>query len=230
MINRTLNSLFLVFWMLPSSGYAGNSAPWIGTDLNNAPCQSGAGSLSSGHRYYGPFDYTNANERSKFLVVEEYHFKPEVENLVSGSTGKYQQGDMFYVLNAVPNHHRALLTLIRYQLNLNKKLSNKNTNQPLRTPVECVFQRAIHFSPNDAATISLLAYYLKEIGQLEKAADLYEKALILSPDNAKIEYAYSLLLIDQKNYDKAVIHAKKAYKIGQPPQALKLKLQKLGKW
>lgn len=218
---KSICPFFIVLLLLPFTARA-RTAPWVGADLDGYPCKG----RSQG---YGPYDYINSGERSKIPIVERHHFTPEVENLIRGSTGHLTH-DLFYTLSAVPNHHKALLTLIRYQFRLNKNLSDKNTNKPLETPVECVFQRAMSFSPNDAATISLFAYYLKEIGQLEKAKGLYEKALIISPNNAKIEYSYSLLLIQLKDYEKAVSHAKKAYKIGNPPQALKNKLQKLGKW
>jgi tetratricopeptide (TPR) repeat protein len=192
----------------------------VGSDLKGLPCNGGG-------QGYGPYDYTKANERGHIPVVEEHHFTPEVENHIRGKSG-YLTGDLDYTLRAIPNHHKALLSTIRYQLKLNEKLLAKN--RPLETPVECYLQRAIHFSPNDAASVSLFAYYLKEIGQLEKAAKLYEKALDISPDAAKIEYSYSLLLIDLKQYDKALEYAKKAYTHGKPPKGLKNKLVKLGVW
>ena len=220
MIILKLTHIFLIVLLLPLTVHARNAAPWVGADLKGLPC-SGKG------QGYGPYDYTKANERSKIPVVEEHHFTPEVENHISGKSG-YIENDLDYTLRAVPNHHRALLSAIRYQLKLNKKQLKRN--DPLEAPMECYLQRAIHFSPSDAATVSLYAYYLKGIGQLEKATDLYQKALTIAPDNAKIQYAYSLLLIELKQYDKALEYAKKAYTHDKTPEALKNKLIKLGVW
>ena len=197
------------------------AAPWVGIDLKGLPC-------NGRHQGVGPFDYIKTNH-SEFKIVEEYHFTEVVENLISGQSG-YLVGDLFYTLGAVPNHHRALFSLIRYQLNLNNHLSNKNSNTQLPTPVECVFFRAMKFSPTDAGTLSLFAYYLRNISQLEKASKYYLAAIEIDPENSKIHYSYSLLLIEMKDYDNALIYAKKAYQLGKPPKSLKQKLEKLGIW
>jgi len=212
-------TLVLILLLFSNHLYAAK-APWVGVDLKGVTC-TGEG------QGYGPFDYTNAKERHNIPIVEIHHFTPNVENHIKGQEG-YITGDLDYTLRAVPNHHKALLSVIRYQLKLNKKLLAEN--RPLMTPVECYLQRAIHFSSNDAASISLYAYYLKEINQPEKAADHYQKAINISPNNAKILYSYSLLLIDLKQYDKALEYAKKAYANGKPPEGLKNKLIKLGVW
>jgi len=130
-------------------------------------------------------------------------------------------------LNAWPNHHRALLSVVRYQLKINEKLSK---DSPLSSAPECYFQRAANFSPTDGVTKSLYGYYLRKIGRLKEAATLYEEAIKLAPGISKIEYAYSLLLIDLKKYDQALVHAKNAYKHGTPPPGLKKKLMALGVW
>lgn len=208
----------LILLLFSSHLYAAQ-APWVGADLKGIAC-TGEG------QGYGPYDYTKAKERGKMPVVESYHFTPNVENHIKGETG-HITGDLDYTLRAIPNHHKALLSAIRYEVKRNKKLINE---RPLESPIECYLQRAIHFSPNDAASYSLYAYYLKEIGQLQKAADIYQKALTIAPNNAKIQYSYSLLLIDLKQYDKALEYAEKAYTHGKPPEGLKNKLLKLGVW
>lgn len=195
-------------------------APWVGADLNGLPCQGGG-------QGYGPYDYIKTSHRTHIPIVEQHHLTPNVINHVKGQEGTIP-GDLDYTLRAVPNHHEALLSTIRYQLKLNNKLLIEN--KALLTPVECYLQRAIHFSPNDAASISLYAYYLKEIGSLEKSAKLYETALTIKPNNAKIEYSFSQLLIEKKQYDKALEYAKKAYSHGNPPPGLKNKLISLGIW
>ena len=212
--------LSVIFFFICQNAYCQNKAPWVGTNFQGIPCQGqGQG--------YGPYDYTNTNERSKIPIVEDYHFTPEVENHIKGKSGNIE-GDLDYTLRAVPNHHKALLSAIRYQIKLNSKLLTKN--HPLETPMECYLQRAIHFSPEDAASVALYAYYLKEVGQLDKANQTYQKAIQIAPDNAKIAYSYSFLLIELKQYDKAVEFAKIAYANGKTPPTLKNKLIKLGAW
>lgn len=188
--------------------------------FDNLPCKGNP-------QGYGPWDYTNADERKKIPVVEEHHFTAPVENHIKGEEGRLEE-DLDYTLRAVPNHHRALLSVIRYQIKFNKNILLKKI--PLMSPVECYLQRAIHFSPNDAGTVSLYAYYLKEIDQKNKADDYYQKALNIAPDNAKIAYSYSLLLIELQQYEKATEYAKKAYANKKAPPALKNKLITLGFW
>lgn len=114
-------------------------APWVGVNLKGLPC-TGKG------QGYGPFDYIKAEERSEMPIGESYHFKADIENL----TNKDPSGDLDYTLRAIPNHHRALLSAIRYQL----KLNNKLIKGALVSPAECYLQRAIHFSPKDSASIA----------------------------------------------------------------------------
>lgn len=202
-----------------------NTAPWIGLDLKGKGCIY----LPQG---VGPFDYTTLTKEDsapghRLGIVENAHFTAEVENLISGKTsGANPSGDLHYTLNAWPNHHRALLSVIRFQLNINNNL----TPHKLSTPPECYLQRAINFSPADAITYSLYGYYLHKIGQQEKAAIYYKKALTLDPDNTKFAYSFSLVLIDLKRYKDAVKYAKIAYQNPKTPTGLKQKLEKSGFW
>ncbi len=211
--------IFALFITLLSNFADAASAPWVGATLNGLPC-------SGGGQGYGPFDYTQrARLKENINLVESAHFTPDVENLIKGNAGSLE-GDLDYTLRAWPNHHKALLSIIRYQLRINKK----QMPGKLATPPECYLQRAIRFSPSDVGSYSLYAYYLKEVGIKDKAANIYQKALAMSADNAKLEYSYSLFLIEEKQYDKALEYAKKAYSHAKPPLGLKNKLIKLGVW
>lgn len=198
---------------------ADNSAPWVGESINQIKCYGGG-------QAYGPFDYTQrANFQPNLNVVENFHFSSQVENLIKGQTGSLE-GDLNYVLRAWPNHHRALLSIIHYQLNID----NKMMNAKLATPPECYLQRALNYSKRDYVTFALYGYYLNKKGQKEKAASLYQKALIISPDNPKIGYSYSLLLLELNQKEEALAIAKKIYAKGKAPEGLKNKLIKLGVW
>jgi len=212
-------SVLCLACLIPVSTQAGNSAPWVGIDFNGLPC--------NGERQgYGPWDYTNADERGKIPIVEQYHFDKDVELLIRPMQGNFA-GDFDYTLRAVPNHHRALLSLIRYQLQLNAKL--RNTHKP-KSPVECYLLRAINFSPDDMTAVSLYAYYLHKMNKNEEALKAYEFALAKEPDSISLLYRFGLFLVDIKKYEKALEIATKVYKNGKAPNGLKNKLIKLGLW
>ncbi|PPD35122.1 MAG: hypothetical protein CTY19_03210 [Methylomonas sp.] len=214
-----LYSLLQIFIIFYTQSAQSASAPWVGNDLNNNACSGGA-------QGYGPFDYLQKSHFKKELeLVETAHFTYEVENLIKGNAGNLLQ-DLDYTLRAWPNHHRALLSVIRFQL----EVKNKLRSGKLQSPAECYIQRALHFSPQDAVNNSLYGHYLHKIGFIEKAIEYYEKALKLDPENAKFSYSYSLLLIDMKRYEDAVKYAKIAYKRRDTPKGLKQKLEKLGVW
>ncbi|MDD2725353.1 MAG: tetratricopeptide repeat protein [Methylovulum sp.] len=198
----------------------GNSAPWVGATLEGLPCNGGG-------QGFGPYDYSHrAGLDEQLHIVEGAHFTPEVENLLNGKSSTLE-GDLNYTLRAWPNHHRALLSIIKYQLNINKKI----TPGKLSTPPECYLQRAIRFSPEDVGSYSLFGHYLRKTGHTDEAAKYYQKALAIDPKNAKVAYSFSFLLIDLKRYEEAVKYAKIAYQQdAKTPNALKQKLEKLGAW
>jgi tetratricopeptide (TPR) repeat protein len=161
--------------------------------------------------------------------VERAHFPPDSENLIApvGGVGNSFLGDFDYTLRAWPNHHKALLSLARFNIEVMNKLRKP---EKIYTPIECYFQRAFNFSKKDGVPHAIFGYYLSKIGKLEEANTQYKTALEINPDNSKIEYSYSLLLIELKHYEAALEYAKKAYSHGKPPNGLKNKLIKLGIW
>ncbi len=196
-------------------------APYVGNQLNGLPCNGEP-------RGYGPFDYFKRSSIDPYnlKIVEGEHFTPNVENLIKGKTGDLWN-DLDYTLRAWPNHHRALLSIIRYELSAKKKLKPYGP----KIPPECYLQRAIHFSPEDPTPYALYGHYLRKLDKLTEADGQYQKAVERAPENAKIAYSYSLLLIDLKNYEKALIFAKKVYSLNKnAPQSLRHKLTKLGVW
>lgn len=196
------------------------SAPWVGQTLNGIAC-SGNG------QGYGPFDYTQRHKLPpiNLSLVEGAHFRPTDENHIEVH-GRSIPGGLDYTLRAWPNHHRALLSAIRYQI----KLNNKLIKEKLKPPAECYLQRAINFSPKDANSYSLYGYYLKKTGHLKQAKKRFKQALQLAPNNSKIEYSYSLLLIELKQYAEALDIAKKSYEHGKPPSGLRNKMIRMGIW
>jgi len=202
---------------------AENNAPWVGNDFKGFVC-------SGGGQGYGPYDYRTATHFQR-NIVESAHFTPDMEFLRGGKAGSISPlleipGNLDYTLRAIPNHHRALLTAIRFQLKANKNI----IKEKLKTPVECYFQRAINFSPNDPRIYFLYGYYLHKVGRLNGSQEMFEKSLEISPNSIKTQYAYGLLLVDMKKYDKALEYAKKIYKQGNFHPGLRNKLIMHGVW
>ena len=200
-------------------------APWVGMSLNGIPCPIRP-------QDDGPYDYliTSQLNKKKLSIISHHHLTREVLNHIKGKTTSIP-ADLDFAIRVFPNHHIALLSLLRYKIKLDKKIIKKEKWHPEPpAPIECYFQRALNFSAKDTTTMALYAYYLKKIGRLHKSAKIYRKAIRLAPNNSKIAYSYSLLLIKLKKYDEAVEQAKKAYQYGHPPNNLKNKLKKLGLW
>ncbi|WP_394788759.1 ABC transporter permease [Rhodoferax sp.] len=182
---------------------------------------SECGPLTNG---FGPFDYRT--ERSNLNIVEMAHFTPEVEALIKGNAG-YLGGDLDYTLRAFPNHHRALMSVMRYG-----EKSKSAIPRDLRYSVECYFDRAIRFRPDDAISRMIYAMYLNKHGrnpealrQLDIAAEGAE-----GKENAFTHYNLGLNYLDMKEYSKALNQAHKAYALGFIQPALKDKLKEAGKW
>jgi len=172
----------------------------------------------------GPFDYTNPIDvAQKIPVVELYHFNSDVENLIRGQTSVYIMEDLDYVLRAVPNHHRALYSVARYQL-------QSGTPDPRYRSAECYFDRAMRFRPGDATVRLVHGIYLARKGDKAAAMKEYEAALAIDPRSAEAHYNLGLLYLEMNDFERARAHAHKAYELGYPLQGLRRKLERAGEW
>lgn len=186
---------------------------WYGTDLDGIPCRGG---LSG----YGPYDYTNPAHRSCCLnIVEGAHFTPEVETLQKGVTNTLPTGDIDYTLRAWPNHPRALLAMIRFQL------LNKRDPESSLTPAECYLQRAEVFNPNDPNISFLYGFYLHRKGLYDKALAQYQKAESMSADFPALHYYMAKLYLALGNKEEAAQHAERASSLGVSSNAFSEKLR-----
>jgi tetratricopeptide (TPR) repeat protein len=184
--------------------------------------ESACGPLQNG---YGPYDY-RTDKGSTLSLVEGAHFTPSVEMLLKGNAG-YIGGDLDYTLRAFPNHHRALMSVVRY----GEKI--KSTTPPhMRYSIPCYFDRAIRFRPDDAIVRMLFSIYLAKndrtpeaIQQLDIAAEGAD-----GKENAFTHFNLGLNYFDLKEYKKSEIQAHKAYALGFPQEVLKEKLKGVGKW
>lgn len=183
---------------------------------------SSCGTLSSPGQY-GPYDYRT--DRDKLPIVLGAHFTPEVEALIRGKTGTRPGGDIDYTLRAIPNNHRALMAMMR----LGEK---EKTPQPSgsRYTIECWFERAVLFRPDDTIVRMIYSSYLNSKGRTPEANSQLELATAHAKDSAFTHYNIGLHYFDLKNYDKALVQAHKAMALGFGQTALRDQLQSVGKW
>lgn len=174
--------------------------------------------------HYGPFDYRN--ERNKLSIVEIAHFTPKVEALLGSETGDIN-ADINYTLLASPNHHRALITVSK----LIDRLKTA-TIQPSRFdfPLECYFDRAIRFRPDDHIARLIFAETLAKLNRIDEGVAQVDVVLKLAADNPFTHYNAGLILFELKQYDKALAEAHIAKKLGFPKADLEQKLKQINQW
>ncbi len=178
------------------------------------------GQLTNG---YGPYDYRTAKPGQRRLV-EDHHFTSQVERLEKGQSS-YLGDDIDYTLRAFPNHPRALMAM--------RRLSER-----LKTPfpkgakfhVECYFERAVRFAPDDATAHTLYGLYLTSHGKREDALARLRMADGLQKDSADVHYNLGLAYFSLGEHAKALEHAHQAYALGFPLPGLKNKLKQAGTW
>lgn len=183
---------------------------------------SSCGDLRNGQ--VGPWDYRTSTVESR-KIIEDYHFTPQVESLSGGESSAYIGGDIDYLLRAYPNHARGLLALTR--------LAAKEGERPKgsRFTVECWFDRATRFAPDDGAVHMLYGIYLLKKGRKDDAIKSLELARDLgSAEDANLNYNLGLAYLEVGQFEKSLAHAHRAYALGFPLPGLKNRLQRANKW
>ncbi len=171
----------------------------------------------------GPWDYRTATAAQRRLV-ESFHFTRSVETLSGGATGAIG-GDLDYTLNKFPNHLRALSALMR--------LSERTRSmKPVgaKYPVECYFDRAVRFAPNDGQVRALYGFFLIKGKRETEARFQLDAAEQLGAEDPQIAYNLGLAYFELKDYDKSLAFAKRAYAAGISVPGLRKKLTEAGKW
>ena len=192
------------------------SAP-VWAQLEGMAC----GSLQNG---YGPYDYRT--DKPKLPIVDGAHFTPAVEALIRGNTSSVGPGtDLDYTLRAFPNHHRALVSVMNYGEKVKPRLP-----RDLPRTVECYFERALRFRPDDTVARMIYATYLAKNKREPDANKQLDQVAAAAHDNAFTFYNMGLIYFDMKNYDRALEQAHKAYGLGFGPTDLRDQLKKVGKW
>lgn len=163
-------------------------------------------------------DYLNPADRSKLVVVEQFHFNADVAALRRGQSGSIGS-DLDYTLERFPNHHRALAAMARLGL----RARSPQPPGASRT-IDCYFARALHMNARDAQVRSTYAAWLLAVQREDDALAQLEALVEADPGNATAHYNLGLLHLKRKNIDKARAHADQAYARGFPLEGLKNKL------
>ena len=172
--------------------------------------------------HYGPFDYRT--HRSGLEIVENHHYTPRVEALISGQSGSLEQ-DLNYTLKSSPNHHRALLSLSRYTLRAKDR-------QPagFEWPLECYFDRAIRFKGDDPVVRMIYAQFLGQTKRVPAASAHLDVALTLGAESAFTQYNAGLIFLEMGEFERALAQAHRASGLGLKNPDLETKLRQAGRW
>lgn len=169
-------------------------------------------------------DYYDPEQAQGLALVEAYHFGPAVEGLQRGQSASLGS-DIAYTLEHFPNHPRALSAMARLALRLRKEQVPAT-----RFSVECYFQRAIAFVPEDGAARALYGAYLLSLRRDKAALEQLESAVALQPGHAAAWYNLGLARVRQKSYPAALEAAHKAYGMGFPLPGLRQQLKAAHAW
>jgi tetratricopeptide (TPR) repeat protein len=191
----------------------------------NAQDAEGCGSAQDSAA--GPYDYRTVQEKIR-ADVERNHFTRPVQMLVRGESTRVPGGvgrDISYTLHLMPNHPQALLAMMR--LGEKEKVPRP---RGARYPVDCYFERAIGFVPDDYNVRVLYGVHLARTGKAQEARPHLEMAAEKAPDDANVQYNLGLAYFEIKDYDKSLEHARRAYALGFALPGLRRKLEAEGKW
>lgn len=194
----------------------------VSAGLAHAQVDLDTGVCGNLHNAYGPYDYRTRMD--KIRIVELYHFDSGVATLTK-SKGTIFGGDLDYTLRASPNHHRALMTMVEL-------VRREKTTKPRgsRYTIDCWFNRAERFSPDDAMVKTIYGLYLVRSGRTQAGVEKLETARKLDARNANVSYNLGLAYVELKQYDKALESAHAAYRMGFPLPGLREKLRRVGQW
>jgi hypothetical protein len=181
---------------------------------------------------HGPYDYRNPPPEAIIDNVEFNHFNGHYKAMKQGKEEYFGPGGgrvaagFGYTLHAFPNHHRALMAMEEYS----RRKGFMERPPGAERSVECYFERAIRFRPDDVVVRYLYAYYLdgrKRKKEADRQLELIESEVERRP---QLAYNIGLLYADRGDYIKALRFAGYAYGQGYDLPGLKAKLVAQGVW
>ena len=181
----------------------------------------GCGNLANA---FGPWDY-RSDRGEPLTLVESAHFTPNVEALIRGQSSTVIGQDLDYTLRAFPNHHRALVAAARYA-------DRSKSNQPpgMHYSIDCWFERAVRFKPDDFTARMLYGDWLAKHKRRDEALKQLAFVQARAGDNAFVHYNLGLVYLELGEHEAALQQAHQALALGMPRQELKNALQSTGKW
>lgn len=191
----------------------------------------GCGSLVNN---YGPFDYRKwkdvplidpvSKEPSPLQLVEGAHFIESCEALFSCRRGTVGS-DIDYTLRAFPNHHRALVAMMRYA-----ERTKKAQPPDARYTIDCYFKRALFFQRDDPVARLIYVTFLNDNKRLPEAREQLKEAARHVGDSAFTTYNLGMVALDLNEVDMAVDAARKSYGAGMLHPVLRQRLEALKRW
>lgn len=171
---------------------------------------------------YGPWDYRV--HKDKLPVVETNHFTMQVEALIKGITTHKLAPDLDYTLQKVPNHHRALVSVMRFG---ERKGAGGDA---MSLPIECYFERALRWRSDDVIVRMLYSQFLTKAKRRPEAIKQLEIATELAKDSAMTHQNVGLVYLEMQEYDRALASAHLALSYNPNADKLADALKKAGKW
>jgi len=172
---------------------------------------------------YGPYDYRYITAHQRKLV-ETAHFTSGTENLTESATGNFG-ADLKYTLSVFPNHPRALLAM--------ERLALKEKRDPpfgAKFPVECFYERALRYQPDDPVPRMLYVNFLIKRNRLADAQRHLAYVVEKTPESPLTQFNAGMLYFDMKDYDKALAQAHRAAAMGSDRRELRERLTSIGRW
>lgn len=186
---------------------------------------------------FGPFDYRadhfrplpgdQMSHKDKLQLVEGAHFTPPVEALVAGNTARLPHGDLQYTISVFPNHHRALVAITKLWERSNK---TPQLEGGLKRPVECYFERALRFTPDDNVARLLYATFLIKDGRRPEAIAQMKTVERAAGENGFTHFNVGMLYVDAGMMDEALVQAHRAIALGIARPELRQRLMSAGSW
>lgn len=166
----------------------------------------------------GPWDYRKERWQAQHRVflagmvanIEKNHFPPNTELLIRPLQRTFID-DIRYTLDRLPNHHRALATLVQ----LGERFNSANPEGSDRS-IYCFFVRATRFAPDDTVVRGLFAEYLSRQARPAEAVEQLRWMEKHANNSPMTHYNLGLLYNELKHYDDALTHAHRALDLGHP--------------
>lgn len=173
---------------------------------------------------FGPFDYRHG-PRDKLQMVETYHFSANVRNLRKGQSSTVLGSDIDFALRYFPNHIRALNSMA--QLARREKSDHP---RGARYGMDCWFDRAVRFAPDDNQVRLLYGIWLAKKGERALALEQLDQVREAVDRSPSMSYNLGLAYCETEDFDKALDAAHEAYTQGFNLPGLRNRLTKAGKW